>query len=210
LPFKTVFDSTSTPPTEARASPLGTAVVDGEVLVDELATELSGEESKDPTAVVSVLADLKEEGVAGNSIVTAGREAGAVTPGEVTPGEVTPGEVTPGEVTEGLLTEVVVEMTVVKVVDGAFDVTIDLEPETILPGIPPVYATTYSVLAVSREKLAKNSVGQTGLLLWLSRRPLEVPLPESTVTPSFLIAHDALTVNGVLLPVLFRQPLICI
>ena len=103
-----------------------------------------------------------------------------------------------------------VVVVVVVVVGGAFEVTMVRDPDTMFPAIPPEYVTTYSVLAVRPETFAKNSVGQTGLLLLLRRRPLDVPLPEPTETPSFETVHVAVTVNGEVLPVLFRQPLICI
>ena len=105
---------------------------------------------------------------------------------------------------------VVVVAAVVVVVAGALDVIIVREPVTMLPEMPPVYVTTYSVLAVKPETLAKNSVGQAGLLLLLRIMPFEVPLPDPTVTPSFETVHEAVTIKGVALPVLSRHPLICI
>ncbi len=110
----------------------------------------------------------------------------------------------------GTVVVVVVVVVEVVVVAGALDVTIVREPVTMLPEMPPVYVTTYSVLAVKPDTLAKNSVGQTGLLLLLNIRPFEVPLPEPTVTPSFETVHEAVTINGVVLPMLSRHPLICI
>ena len=182
-----VSDLTSTPPTDARTSPFGTAVVVvAALLTDELLDEPTDDESSESASVVLVFPDLGEEDdvVVGSTVIDDGDVV--------------------------LVVSATVVVVVVVVVGGAFEVTMVRDPDTMFPAIPPEYVTTYSVLAVRPETFAKNSVGQTGLLLLLRKRPLDVPLPEPTETPSFETVHVAVTVNGEVLPVLFRQPLICI
>jgi hypothetical protein len=167
-------------------------VVAAALLTDELLEGLSEEELLEPTSVVLVLPDLgaEDDVVVGSTVIDDGDVVLVVA--------------------VSVVVGATVVVVVVVVVGGAFEVTMVRDPDTMFPAIPPEYVTTYSVPAVRPETFAKNSVGQTGLLLLLRRRPLDVPLPEPTETPSFETVHEAVTVNGVVLPVLLRQPLICI
>jgi hypothetical protein len=175
-------------------------VVVAALLTDELPVELAEDESLEPTSVVSVFPDLgaEDDVVVGSTVIGDGDVVLVMVVFVVVGATVV------------VVGATVVVVVVVVVVGGAFEVTMVRDPDTMFPAIPPEYVTTYSVLAVRPEIFAKNSVGQTGLLLLLRRRPIDVPLPEPTETPSFETVHEAVTVNGVELPVLLRQPLICI
>ena len=68
-----VSDLTSTPPTDARTSPFGTAVVVvvAALLTDEPLEELSDDASFEPTSVVSVFPDLgaEDDVVVGSTVI---------------------------------------------------------------------------------------------------------------------------------------------
>ena len=196
-----------------------------ELLTDELLDELSEDEPPEPASVVSVFPDLDgEDDVVVGSIVTEDGEvvdvvvrAAVVVVGAtvvvvvvVVGATVVVVVVVAGVTVVVVVVGATVVVVVVVVVGGALDVTTVREPVTVCVAVVAVYVTTYAVLAVKPETFAKNSVGHTGLLLLLKRRPFEVPLPEPTVTPSFLTVHEAVIVNGVVPPVLSRHPFICI